>query len=493
MLLLIILVPLGFAVLALLHFHFNTRARAAVITQPRSIGFFASTTSLVASAAGVWILFSPAQAASWSGLYGLFGYALGQAAPFILIAIIGTRLLKTLPRGYTLPQWAQARYGPAAGLWALLISIFYMGIFLAAELTAIGFAASLISDVPLPLTVAFIAFCTWLYTNRGGFGSVLWTDKIQFALLVPLLLLIFVVTLFFMAPRIPASESILPAQSLFPSFGLEFGIVLFIAILAAQVFNQSIWQRAYACRNAMVMRTSFLSAGLLMIPIILIAGAFGLFALRLDLVSSTEETELFLVVMELAPQWILILLLLVALILVMSSIDSLLNALAEALSSFVIQRPDGLSTYLQKQDGVQRMTRIFTSALALATAIVAMQGYSVLYLFLVADLICAGAVVPLFYGLYNKHLTQGGMLLSSIFGILGGGLLMLSPSFQPLFPQVANPVLCFVTGAAAGCENSPNFALLMSFLSALVLSTIATVACAYIKATKPDVRLKIKK
>ena len=485
MLLLIILVPLGFAALALVRFHSDARAKTTIITQPRSIGFFACTASLVASAAGVWILFGPAQAASWSGLYGLFGYALGQAAPFILIAIIGMRLLRTLPRGYTLPQWAEARYGPTAALWALLISIFYMSIFLAAELTAIGFAASLISDVPLPFTVAFIAFCTWIYTNRGGFGSVIWTDKIQFALLVPLLLLIFLATLFLLPDW--SGENILPTQSLFPSFGLEFGIILFIAILAAQVFNQSIWQRAYACRSDRIMRTSFLSAGLLMIPIILVAGSFGLFALRLNLVSSTEETELFLVVMELAPQWILILLLLVALILVMSSIDSLLNALAETVSSFIIRpnQPTWLSAHLQRQDSTQRITRIITSLLALGAAVIAMQGYSVLYLFLVADLICAGTVVPLFYGLYNKRFTQGGMLLSSACGILCGALLMLAPSFQPLFPQIANPLLCFITGAEAGCENSPNLNLLMSFVSALVLSTAATIACALIKTTRP--------
>ena len=38
-------------------------------------------TTVTASVAGAWILFSPGETASWAGVAGLSGYAIGQAAP----------------------------------------------------------------------------------------------------------------------------------------------------------------------------------------------------------------------------------------------------------------------------------------------------------------------------------------------------------------------------------------------------------------------------
>jgi hypothetical protein len=60
---------------------------------------------------------------------------------------------------------------------------------------------------------------------------------------------------------------------------------------------------------------------------------------------------------------------------------------------------------------------------------VASQGYSVLYLFLVADLVCTGAVFPTFYGLYSSRLGGGGAFLSALAGIAGGALFFPDPSF----------------------------------------------------------------
>ena len=480
--LVIILVPLIFAALALFRLRLVPNTQGETTASAGSLGFFSSVATLVASAAGVWILFSPPQAAGWAGLKGLSGYALGQAAPFFVLAILGTRLLKMLPQGYSLPTWANTRYGRGAALFALVVCFFYMGIFLAAELTAIGTAAVLIADIPRWLTVVAVAFGTWLYTNRGGFGSVVWTDKIQFAILLPLLILMFVFVLVSLPEHIQSDQDFVLTETLFPQFGAGFGVTLFIAILAAQVFNQTLWQRAYACRNERVMRWSFFSAGLLIIPIILIAGSFGIFALRLNILADTAETELFLVMAQLAPEWLLLLLLLVAILLVMSSLDSLLNALAECATEFV----SGPAAAADKSSAYIRYA--VTSVLALLAALVAMRGYSVLYLFLLADLICAGTVFPLFYGLYKKSFSQSHMLVSAACGILCGLVFMISPSFGPLFPELSQSIIClsfslfFWTSSpeAAGCANiasNANTLLLLSFICAPLVSGLVALLC----------------
>ena len=46
-----------------------------------SVGGMLATATLVASAMGAWILFSPAETGTWAGLVGLIGYSLGSAAP----------------------------------------------------------------------------------------------------------------------------------------------------------------------------------------------------------------------------------------------------------------------------------------------------------------------------------------------------------------------------------------------------------------------------
>ena len=46
---------------------------------------FSLTSSLTASALGAWVLFGPASAATWGGIGAVIGYAIGTAAPMLLL------------------------------------------------------------------------------------------------------------------------------------------------------------------------------------------------------------------------------------------------------------------------------------------------------------------------------------------------------------------------------------------------------------------------
>ena len=48
-----------------------------------SAGSALATATLVASVAGAWILFSPAEAGTWAGIAAIVGYGIGQAAPLL--------------------------------------------------------------------------------------------------------------------------------------------------------------------------------------------------------------------------------------------------------------------------------------------------------------------------------------------------------------------------------------------------------------------------
>ena len=68
---------------------------------------FSLTSSLVASALGAWILFGPASAATWGGIGAVIGYALGTAAPMLLLYNFGPKIRKEFKKGLSLTEFIQ--------------------------------------------------------------------------------------------------------------------------------------------------------------------------------------------------------------------------------------------------------------------------------------------------------------------------------------------------------------------------------------------------
>ena len=92
--------------------------------------------------------------------------------------------------------------------------------------------------------------------------------------------------------------------------------------------------------------------------------------------------------------------------------------------------------------------------MAIISLIIASRGYSILYLFLLADLLCCAAVFPVFYGFYKKNLREKDLIVSIIIGLFLGFLLFPSPDFSrsiligtllpfDLFPKIVSSSLLF--------------------------------------------------
>ena len=62
--------------------------------------------------------------------------------------------------------------------------------------------------------------------------------------------------------------------------------------------------------------------------------------------------------------------------------------------------------------------------------ILASKGYSILYLFLLADLLCCAAVITIFYGFFNKKVNSKLAASSIICGLVSGLLFFPSMNFQ---------------------------------------------------------------
>ena len=302
-----------------------------------SAGSMLATATLVASVIGAWILFSPAEAGTWAGIVALVGYSIGQAAPLAAFVFVGPRMRRLMPEGHSLTEYIWYRFGRYMYVFSLAVIVFYMFIFLSAELTGIAQAVHLLADTPLGLTALIVGLLTVAYTAYGGIRASIFTDSIQFSLILPLVVIMCIVAFVTLDGFGGAFESVRISAPQLLSFthgsGIEFGITLIIAVLAANMFHQGFWQRVYTSRDERAMRRGFGVAAVIVIPIVLLAGILGIMAVGKDVVGDNPSVALFSLVVEIMPTWAVAMVLLLALVLVMSSLDTLLNGIASAITS----------------------------------------------------------------------------------------------------------------------------------------------------------------
>ncbi len=102
-----------------------------------------------------------------------------------------------------------------------------------------------------------------------------------------------------------------------------------------------------------------------------------------------------------------------AISLTVSSIDTLINSV----SSLIIV--DGNKVFKGRKDYLKFSKQIII-ILSIIAFVVASKGLSILYLFLLADLLCCAAVMSIFYGFYNKKFSEKKAYVS-ISGFHGSG------------------------------------------------------------------------
>jgi Na+/proline symporter len=185
---LVIIISLVFTLLGLYHSQ-KFKGLNNYLTANRNIGLFSLTTSMVASALGAWILFGPASAATWGGVGAVIGYALGTAFPMIFLIYLGQKIRKDFPNGSTLVEFLRKKFGRSLFKLILLMIIFYMFVFLCAEVTAVAILINYISGTELWITALIILVATLTYTLYGGLRASIFTDNIQMIVIGGLLLI----------------------------------------------------------------------------------------------------------------------------------------------------------------------------------------------------------------------------------------------------------------------------------------------------------------
>lgn len=439
------------AVFAIVAIAFSRRRRIGItdyLVARGQLGPVTLAASAVASGLGAWILFSPPETGAVWGIVAVVGYALGAAAPFVAFLWLAPRIRGMMPRGHSITEYVWHRYGRVLYAAVLFITVFYMFVFLAAELTGIAIAVNLVAGVPLWATALVVATATVAYTAYGGLPASVFTDRLQAFLIAPLVIVAFAVLLFAVGGPGAVAQSLAEARPELLDAGHvpggETAVALVIAVLAANLFHQGYWQRTFAGRDDRALRQGFALAAIVSALLVLAVGLVGLFAVSVG-AGDVPSVALFALVQATTPPVVMTLVLVLGVVLVMSSLDTLLNGLASVFASDLHRLRPGIGAA-----GLLRFSRAATVVLAAAAVAVATQGLSVLYLFLVADLVCAAAMVPVFAGLFTGRLDGRGATASFAAGLVAGALLFPLPDFSPwtALPMAGSLMASFVVAVA---------------------------------------------
>ena len=414
----------------------------------KSEGVLGLSLSFYASGMGLWILTSPAEVA-WYGLgYDIYGYALSAATPFILIYIFGPKIADLLPKGATLAQFVETKYGNIAQKIVSIVAVIYMGAFLIAEFASISFVFESISSVRGILISLLIAITTLAYLFRHGFKASYFTDRLQSYGIILLLAIVLTIWL----SQNSLSELVTYANagglSSFETFSLKSALAVIIAVTAAEVFSMGYWQRTFSAENSKAIKQASIFSGIgafLTILILGIGGAVGAGkGIESPALSFIEQLDL--------NNFTIILLVSLATLLVTSSIDTLENAIASTISLDILKKKS-------------EEAKLITLLVVCISLVISIEVTSIFNVFLVADLFAACLVFPAFYRI--KKSSKDILLIIPFIGSL-----MSVYVYRYLFIDLqVNPGGVFIPTDLYGLADLNTFAI--GLLSSMVITLVA--------------------
>ena len=186
-----------------------------------------------------------------------------------------------------------------------------------------------------------------------------------------------------------------------------------------------------------------MSAFFIVIPFMLVLGFFGILAVSVDK-AADSSTLFFTLLLEPFTEinsLLTISILVLVLALVISSMDTLINALSSTISI-----EGNKFIRLKNKNSYLTLSKYVICVLSVIVFLIASKGYSVLFMFLFADLLCCAAVFPIFYGMFKGDIDEKLSLISVIIGLISGLLLFPNQTFDKsiliggFFPTESFPI-----------------------------------------------------
>ncbi len=330
------------------------------------------------------------------------GIGLAYALQNILVGFLIAPRLRALKDCHSLGDVIGQKYDRRCQIVAGVISVGLCAGFSAVMAKAGGVVLSDILPLPIWSSVAIVVGVTALYTTFGGLRASVITDAFQFSAFATLLPMTLLIAFAFNLKG--GTETFTNHAIEATSQGLQstrfIEIVGFItAFLLGETLIPPYANRALASKTTRISRNGFILAGLFSIVWFVVMISLGIIARSIIPKDTAEDLVLLNLVKMIMPASGYALLLVVLISVVMSSLDSLLNAGAVAFTQDIIQ------PFIKLQNGqALSIGRAATIAIALVAAVCAVFVPSIIEGLLLCYTIWAPAILPaLIIGLYVKN------------------------------------------------------------------------------------------
>lgn len=400
--------------------------------------YFVGGRSISSSHIGLSIVATDVGGGFSIGLGGL-GFAMGLAGSWLLFtglvgawlaAVLTVPKVKKIDQKYgmlTFPDFLRFHFNERVALVAAVISgVGYLGftsaqVLAGAKLAAGSVFAEVTSIDPLQLSLYIMAAVILIYTVLGGIKAVIYTDTIQWIILLGGLFLFGLPYAYFGVGGIEVLKNELPA-SYFSLLHIEISTFVnwFFTIVPIWFIAMTLYQRIYACSTVKEAKRSFFIAGLLEYPMMAFLGVIlGMFA-RVAFPGVEAEMGMPMLLREVLPIGITGIVLSAYFSAIMSTADSCLIASSGNFVNDVVERY-WMKNSTQKQ--TIRVSQIITLIVGSIALVIASGFTTVLEIILHAySFMVAGLFVPTMIAYFSKHKSAGAALLS-MFG--GGGLTLI--------------------------------------------------------------------
>ncbi len=381
----------------------------------RNVGLALGTATAVAT----WItsnttMLAP-QFALELGVWGILAYSTASFGLF-MFAPLAHRIRRLMPRGYTSVEFIRLRYGRTASVVFLVISLVYSMTWMVSMGMAAGILLEALAGIPYRYGMSVVLLVCVLYTLFGGLYAVIGTDFIQSTIIL-IGLVVVAVTVLMHVPiaevhanletKRPALLNVLfPAAIMAVFNNMLFGI--------GEVFHSNVWwSRAFAMREGVGTR-AYLMAGVLWLPIPAVAGFLGLAAPALGINVTRPDVVGPVVAASVLGYAGAILVFIVVFCSLASSIDSLLAATGDVVTTEIVEplfMPGASEVRLRR---VAATVIVLLGGLTWAICMPKIGTLAAVFFF--AGPLVGSTIWPIVAGLYRESVNPTGAVLAMVLG-----------------------------------------------------------------------------
>ncbi len=406
---------------------------------------------------------------SWMLFTGLLGAWL---AAVFLIPIV--RANPAFEKFYTLPQIFQYLFDRKVGIAAAVICfVGYLGFTSSQLLAGAKLAAGTFPELDLHTALWIMGAIAVIYTVLGGLKAVIYTDTVQWIILLAGFIFIGLPVAYFHVGGWEVIRQTLPDEY-FSLRNLTWQDLANwgITILPIWFVGMTLYQRIYASRDVKTAKKAWYIAGIFEWPIMAFMGvslgilakvAFDLDMIAVEKEHMDPEMGLPILLSTVLPAGIMGLMMSAYFSAVLSTADSCLMAASGNLTTDLFGRwlktkPDQLS---------MRLSQVFTLLIGAIALVVALQMTNVLDLMLYSyAFMVSGLLVPILGGLFWGMRSPSAALVAMVLGgSVTAGLsvwdqvlpLGLDPNFFGVLASLAAFLLIYYLSKHKNQNNSPKF------------------------------------